>query len=122
MRESDSIICELNFFPIIFDQSLNILVYLSAGMLPFKSVLLQELASPSPNIVMFLLVIFILLLLTFIVSGAEVAFFSLNYKDLNVLKTRQNNAGKMITRLLENPKSLLASLQIANILFNIAFI
>ncbi|MGX5818335.1 gliding motility-associated protein GldE [Chitinophaga lutea] len=84
--------------------------------------MLQELASPSPNVVVFLLVIFILLLLTFIVSGAEVAFFSLNYKDLNVLKTRQNNAGKMITRLLENPKSLLASLQIANILFTIAFI
>lgn len=72
--------------------------------------------------VVFLLVVFVLLLLTFIVSGAEVAFFSLNYKDLNVLKTRQNTSGKLITKLLEKPKSLLASLQIAGLLLTIAFI
>lgn len=76
----------------------------------------------TPNVVVFLLVIFILLLLTFIVSGAEVAFFSLNHKDLNMLKTRQNASGKLITRLLEKPKSLLASLQIAGVLLMIAFI
>ncbi|WP_236652822.1 gliding motility-associated protein GldE [Chitinophaga vietnamensis] len=76
----------------------------------------------TPNVVVFLLVIFVLLLLTFIVSGAEVAFFSLNYKDLNVLKTRQNASGKLITKLLEKPRSLLASLQIAGILLMIAFI
>ncbi|HVI47097.1 MAG TPA: gliding motility-associated protein GldE [Chitinophaga sp.] len=76
----------------------------------------------APNMVIFLLIIFVLLLLTFIVSGAEVAFFSLNYKDLNVLKTRQNASGKLITKLLEKPKSLLASLQIAGILMMIAFI
>lgn len=72
--------------------------------------------------VIYLLVIFILLLLAFIVSGAEVAFFTLNYKDLNVLKTRQSTSGKLITKLLEKPKSLLASLQIAGVLLAIAFI
>ncbi len=87
-----------------------------------ETILLQELATPQPNVVVFLLVIFLLLLLSFIVSGAEVAFFSLNYKDLNVLKTRQNQSGKLITKLLEKPKSLLASLQISNIVLNIAFI
>ncbi|WP_298739552.1 gliding motility-associated protein GldE [uncultured Chitinophaga sp.] len=76
----------------------------------------------TPNVVIYLLVIFILLLLAFIVSGAEVAFFTLNYKDLNVLKTRQNTSGKLITKLLEKPKSLLASLQIASILLGVAFI
>ncbi|HEU4556108.1 MAG TPA: gliding motility-associated protein GldE [Chitinophaga sp.] len=76
----------------------------------------------TPNAVIYLLVIFILLLLAFIVSGAEVAFFTLNYKDLNVLKTRQNTSGKLITKLLEKPKSLLASLQIAGVLLAIAFI
>lgn len=106
----------------IFDQSLNLLAYPLISNLFIGNVLLQDLATPAPNVMVFLLVIFTLLLLTFIVSGAEVAFFSLNYKDLNVLKTRQNNAGKMIIRLLEKPKTLLASLQIANILFNIAFI
>lgn len=50
------------------------------------------------------------------------AFFTLNYKDLNVLKTRQSTSGKLITKLLEKPKSLLASLQIAGVLLAIAFI
>jgi len=39
-----------------------------------------------------------------------------------VLKTRQNTSGKLITKLLEKPKSLLASLQIAGILLGVAFI
>lgn len=99
---------------------MNILGILSAS---YVSYFLQASAPiGAPNVVVFLLVIFILLLLTFIVSGAEVAFFSLNHKDLNVLKTRQNASGKLITRLLEKPKSLLASLQIAGVLLMIAFI
>jgi len=95
----------------------------SASILSGKPFLLQA-AAPiaTPNVVIYLLVIFILLLLAFIVSGAEVAFFTLNYKDLNVLKTRQNTSGKLITKLLEKPKSLLASLQIAGILLGVAFI
>ncbi|HEY1163825.1 MAG TPA: gliding motility-associated protein GldE [Chitinophaga sp.] len=96
----------------------------SASILSGKPFLLQATAAPiaTPNVVIYLLVIFILLLLAFIVSGAEVAFFTLNYKDLNVLKTRQNTSGKLITKLLEKPKSLLASLQIAGILLGVAFI
>ncbi|HEY8917818.1 MAG TPA: gliding motility-associated protein GldE, partial [Chitinophaga sp.] len=96
----------------------------SASIFSGTPLLLQAAAPPiaTPNVVIYLLVIFILLLLAFIVSGAEVAFFTLNYKDLNVLKTRQNTSGKLITKLLEKPKSLLASLQIAGILLAIAFI
>lgn len=102
---------------------MNILDILSASNISVESFLLQATTDiATPNMVVFLLVIFVLLLLTFIVSGAEVAFFSLNYKDLNVLKTRQNASGKLITKLLEKPKSLLASLQIAFILLAIAFI
>jgi putative hemolysin len=95
-----------------------------ASTLSGKLTLLQAAATPiaTPNVVVYLLVIFILLLLAFIVSGAEVAFFSLNYKDLNALKTRQNTSGKLITKLLEKPRSLLASLQIAGILLSLAFI
>lgn len=63
-----------------------------------------------------------LLLLSFIVSGAEVAFFSLTYKDINLLKTKQNLSYKRIITLLEDPKKLLASLLIANSFINIAII
>ncbi|PUZ20496.1 gliding motility-associated protein GldE [Chitinophaga costaii] len=93
----------------------------SASILSTGHFLLQ--APPiTPNVVVYLLVIFLVLLLAFIVSGSEVAFLSLNYKDLNVLKTRQNVSGKLIIKLLEKPKSLLASLQISSILLSIAFI
>nr|WP_281166889.1 gliding motility-associated protein GldE [Segetibacter koreensis] len=64
----------------------------------------------------------ILLLISFFVAGAEVAYFSLSYKDINMLKTKQQPAYKRIVDLLENPKTLLASLLIANSFVNIAII
>ncbi len=63
-----------------------------------------------------------LLALSFAVSGCEVAFFSLTYKDINVLKTKQQHSYQRIVDLLENPKVLLASLLIANSFANIAII
>jgi gliding motility-associated protein GldE len=59
---------------------------------------------------------------SFFVSGAEVAFFSLTYKDINTLKTKQDSSWKRIVNLLEEPKILLASLLIANTFVNIAII
>lgn len=108
---------------IFITSKLNNLYTYPASIISGELTLLQA-AAPiaTPNVVIYLLVIFILLLMAFIVSGAEVAFFSLNYKDLNALKTRQNTSGKLITKLLEKPRSLLASLQIAGILLSLAFI
>jgi len=63
-----------------------------------------------------------LLIISFIVSGSEVAFFSLTYKDINLLKTKQHISYKRIVDLLEDPKTLLASLLIANSFVNIAII
>ncbi|MDE3143458.1 MAG: DUF21 domain-containing protein, partial [Bacteroidota bacterium] len=63
-----------------------------------------------------------LLIISFIVSGSEVAFFSLTYKDVNLLKTKQHDSYKRIVDLLEDPKTLLASLLIANSFVNIAII
>ena len=71
-----------------------------------------------------LLVILFLLLLffSFVVSGAEVAFFSLRYKDLNMIKTRPEAPAKRIVNLLEEPKVLMASLMSANVVFNLCLI
>lgn len=68
------------------------------------------------------IIILALLLFSFIVSGAETALFSLTYKDINVLKTKKDTAWKRIVYLLEDPKTLLASLLIANTFINVAFI
>jgi gliding motility-associated protein GldE len=63
-----------------------------------------------------------LLILSFVISGSEVALFSLSFKDINVLKTKQGNPWKRIVTLLEEPKVLLGSLMIANTVINIAII
>lgn len=64
----------------------------------------------------------LLLTLTFIISGAEVALFSLGTKDINVLKTKQHSAAKRIVNLLEEPKEVYASLLIAGTFVNISII
>jgi putative hemolysin len=62
------------------------------------------------------------LVLSFFISGAEIAFFSLSHKDINMLKTKQDSGWKRVVNLLEDPKILLGSLLIANTFINIAFI
>ena len=71
-----------------------------------------------------ILVILILffLVMSFIVSGARIAFFSLSDKEINILKTKQDSSWRRIVNLLEEPKALLASLLIANIFLNIGII
>ena len=64
----------------------------------------------------------VLLLISFIISGAEVALFSLNNKDVNMLKTKQHVSAKRIINLLEEPKEVYSSLLIAGTFVNISII
>lgn len=68
------------------------------------------------------MILFLLLFLSFVLSGSEVAFFSLTYKDINLLKSKQLPPYKRIVDLLEEPKVLLASILIANSFINISII
>ena len=68
------------------------------------------------------MILFLLLFLSFVLSGSEVAFFSLTYKDINLLKSKQQPPYKRIVDLLEEPKILLASLLIGNSFINISII
>ena len=68
------------------------------------------------------MILFVLLFLSFVLSGSEVAFFSLTYKDINLLKSKQQPPYQRIVDLLEQPKTLLASMLIANCFINIAII
>ncbi len=68
------------------------------------------------------IIILFLLIISFIVSGSQIAFFSLTYKDINILKTKQDASWKRIVTLLEEPRLLQGSLLVANILVNIAII
>jgi putative hemolysin len=80
------------------------------------------LAADPQGITLLVILLGVLLLLTFTISGAEVALFSLNEKDINVLKTKQHPAAKRIINFLEEPKEVFASLLIASTFFNICII
>ncbi|HKB44536.1 MAG TPA: gliding motility-associated protein GldE [Chitinophagaceae bacterium] len=80
------------------------------------------LAANSNSTTLLLIALGALLLLTFIISGAEVALFSLNSKDVNMLKTKQHPPAKRIINLLEEPKEVYASLLIAGTFLNICII
>ncbi len=69
-----------------------------------------------------ILLMCVLLFLSFAIAGSEVAFFSLSYKDIQVLKTKHNKGLKRIVHLLEDPKKLLTSMLIANSFINICII
>lgn len=64
----------------------------------------------------------ILFLLSFLLAGSEIAFFSLTFKDINMLKTKKQPAYRRIVSLLDHPKTLLASMLISNSFVNIGII
>lgn len=89
----------------------------------FIHILNYTLLAANPQNTIFLVVLLlVLLLLSFIASGAEVALFSLQSRDLNMLKTKQHAAAKRITTLLDERKAVYISLLIAGTIFNIAIV
>ncbi len=69
--------------------------------------------------------LFFLVVLIFssaLISGSEIAFFSLSPNDIANLKTEESNSSKRITALKEKPRTLLATILIANNLVNIAIV
>ncbi|TDE31846.1 gliding motility-associated protein GldE [Flavobacterium ranwuense] len=66
--------------------------------------------------------IVILLFCSALISGAEVALFSLSQKDIDETVQENNSKGKIIAELLEKPKKLVATLLVANNFINISIV
>lgn len=66
--------------------------------------------------------LFLLLILSALISGAEVAFFSLSQTDLNKAEESQSNYQQIVVELLQNPKKLLATIFISNNFINILIV
>ncbi|MDP3352834.1 MAG: gliding motility-associated protein GldE [Flavobacteriaceae bacterium] len=64
--------------------------------------------------------IMILLVFSALISGAEVAFFSLKSTDLD--ENSKNNQIRRVTKLLQNPQKLLATILISNNFVNILIV
>ena len=86
------------------------------------NILLTTVSSPPQQDALLFLAMIILLFLSFAIAGSEVAFFSLSFKDIQILKTKHNKALKRVVALLENPNKLLTSMLIANSFINICII
>ncbi len=66
--------------------------------------------------------IVLLLCCSALVSGSEVAYFSISPQDMENLKKEDNPKSKFIIRLLEKPRYLLATILIANNFINISIV
>lgn len=69
-----------------------------------------------------LVIVFLLLIGSAFISGSEVALFSLSQKNVDDLASEDFNKGNEISKLLEKPKKLLATILVANNFINIAVV
>jgi len=74
------------------------------------------------SIVFSFALLFLLLLCSALISGAEVALFSLNRGDVEPGLEKKSKRIEIIAKLLESPKKLLATILVANNFINIAIV
>jgi len=74
------------------------------------------------HVIIGFLVMLILVVFSALISGSEIAFFSLNPAQLKSLKSEKNKINDLILSLLERPKRLLATILIANNFVNVAIV
>ena len=74
------------------------------------------------NVILFGIMAIVLLLLSAMASGSEVAFFSLTRSDLEELESRSDIAAKRVLDLLSNRDRLLATILVTNNMVNICLV
>lgn len=76
----------------------------------------------SISVIVAIIVMIILLVLSALVSGSEVAFFSIDAKGKETLNNNKDNVSTRVLDLLYRPKRLLATILIANNFINIGIV
>lgn len=67
-------------------------------------------------------ILILLLICSALISGAEVALFGLSQTDVHKIEEKKTTRGTIITKLLQRPKKLLATILIANNAINIGIV
>ena len=75
----------------------------------------------SVYIIVSMAVVLVMLFISALVSGSEVAYFSLNANDRQKLK-KKSKTNQLVTKNLENPEKLLATILVTNNFVNIGII
>ncbi|MCB0400065.1 MAG: DUF21 domain-containing protein, partial [Winogradskyella sp.] len=89
---------------------------------PEPSVLLSNLLVTNTSFITSIILLFILLVCSALISGAEVALFSLTKANIDKGIEENSSAMQIIASLLERPKKLLATILVANNFINIAIV
>ena len=79
-------------------------------------------AGISSNVAIYLGIICVLLGISAMMSGSESAFFTLGPKELDNLKEDESSSSKLIQKLLDNPRDLLATILITNNMVNVGVV
>ena len=87
---------------------------------PFS--LIINLLAIETSIIFGVVLLFVLLFCSALVSGAEVALFSLTQSDIEIASEENSKPIEIISKLLERPKKLLATILVANNFINIAIV
>lgn len=86
----------------------------------FGHIELLAITPATSTILIFLLVI--LFVISFLLSGARIAYFSLSFRDIDLLKTRSQPSYRRIVSLMANPRVLYTNILIGHTLLNIGII
>ncbi|WP_138432304.1 gliding motility-associated protein GldE [Winogradskyella algicola] len=89
---------------------------------PEPSVLLSNLLVTNTSFITSIILLVVLLACSALISGAEVALFSLTKSNINKGIEENSSAMQLISSLLERPKKLLATILVANNFINIAIV
>ena len=89
---------------------------------PEPSVLFSSLLVSNTSFITSVILLFILLICSALISGAEVAVFSLTKSNIDKGLEENSPAMQIIASLLERPKKLLATILVANNSINIAIV
>ena len=91
---------------------------------PYPSLALLALAQDisTPYLVVNGVVFIFLVILSALISGSEVAFFSLNEGQIEECKNQDTPSSRLVLQLIERPRNLLATILIMNNLVNIAIV
>ncbi|MFN8437154.1 MAG: gliding motility-associated protein GldE [Cytophagales bacterium] len=91
-------------------------------LLFFENILLQIPEQSYSSVIVAFVAMAFLLFLSALISGAEVAFFSIGYNTKLSLENDSDKTNNKIAELLDAPQLLLATILILNNLFNITFV
>lgn len=88
-------------------------------IIPFLQIVFQPI---TPSTIFGCIVVLILLICSALISGSEVAFFSLTPGELEILEDRGNRRSKQALHHLEKPEDLLANILISNNFINVGIV